>query len=94
MNVTQTLKIVLERTEIIVGKGENAGYQHFLPFSQCFYKLPFSRLGTGIFPCPKMFSIHPKESLISNSLTDRSSVRHDMNEMMLKTFVRRIRISL
>ena len=27
---------VFERVENIVGKGENAGYQHFLLFPQCF----------------------------------------------------------
>ena len=27
---------VLDRVENIVGKGENAGYQHFLLFPQCF----------------------------------------------------------
>ena len=27
-----------EREENIVGKGENAGYQHFLLFPQCFQK--------------------------------------------------------
>ena len=32
VNVTQNLKIVLEREENIFGKGENAGYQHFLIF--------------------------------------------------------------
>ena len=35
-NVTQTLKFVLGRVENIVGKGENAGHQHFLLFVQCF----------------------------------------------------------
>ena len=29
--------------ENIVGKGENAGYQHFLLFPQCFQKSYFSR---------------------------------------------------
>ena len=29
---------VLDRVENIVGKGENAGYQHFLLFSQCFQR--------------------------------------------------------
>ena len=29
------------RVENIAGKGENAGYQHFLLFPQCFQKLPF-----------------------------------------------------
>ena len=32
------------RVEKIVGKGENAGYQHFLLFPQCFLKVTF--LGT------------------------------------------------
>ena len=37
--VTQKLKVVLGRVENIVGKGENAVYQHFLLFPQCFLKL-------------------------------------------------------
>ena len=36
---TQKLKFVHGRVENIVGKGENAGYQHFLLFPQCFQKL-------------------------------------------------------
>ena len=36
------LKSVLERVENIVGKGENAGYQHFLLFPQCFQDATFS----------------------------------------------------
>ena len=35
-NVTEKLKFVLGRVENIVGKGENAGYQHLLPFSTMF----------------------------------------------------------
>ena len=27
---------IFDRVENIVGKGENAGYQHFLLFPQCF----------------------------------------------------------
>ena len=34
----------LDRIENIVGKGENAGYQHFLLFSQCFQKGLFLRV--------------------------------------------------
>ena len=34
----QKLKIAFGRVENIVGKGENAGYQHFLLFPQCFQK--------------------------------------------------------
>ena len=34
-----TIRIsVFDRVENIVGKGENAGYQHFLLFLQCFQK--------------------------------------------------------
>ena len=37
--VTEKIEIFsLERVENIVGKGENAGYQHFLLFLQCFQK--------------------------------------------------------
>ena len=43
VNVTKNLQIVFERLENIVGKGENAGYQHFLLFPQCFQTASFSR---------------------------------------------------
>ena len=36
---TQNIKVVFHRIENIVGKEENAGYQHFLPFPQCFAKV-------------------------------------------------------
>ena len=36
ITVTQKLKFVLGRVENIVGKGENAGYQHFLLFHNVF----------------------------------------------------------
>ena len=41
MNVIQTFKFPLGRVENIVGKGENAGHQHFLLFPQCFQKTFF-----------------------------------------------------
>ena len=40
--VTHKLKFVLGRVENIVEKGENAGYQHFSPFSKMFSKAVFS----------------------------------------------------
>ena len=40
INRTEKLKFVLGRVEIIVAKGENAGYQHFLLFPQCFLPFP------------------------------------------------------
>ena len=44
INVTTEMKLVLKKVENIVGKGENAGYQHFLLFPQCFQRASFSRL--------------------------------------------------
>ena len=41
INVAKKLKFVLQRLENIVGKGENAGNQHFLLFPQCFSSLLF-----------------------------------------------------
>ena len=35
------VQFFLHRVENIVGKGENAGYQHFLPFPQGFQKTFF-----------------------------------------------------
>ena len=36
--VSQNMKFVFHRVENIVGKGGNAGYQHFLPFPQVFLR--------------------------------------------------------
>ena len=39
------IKIIIsiyDRIENIVGKGQNAGFQHFLLFPQCFQKFSFS----------------------------------------------------
>ena len=38
INVTEKLEFVLGRVENIGEKAENAGYQHFLLFPQCFLK--------------------------------------------------------
>ena len=42
IKVNEKLELVLLRVENIAGKGENAGYQHFLLFPQCFLKATFS----------------------------------------------------
>ena len=39
--MTEKLKFFLGRIENIVGKGENAGYQHFLLFPECFQNTSF-----------------------------------------------------
>ena len=38
INIPQNLKFVFGRVENFVGKGENAGNQHFLLFQQCFQR--------------------------------------------------------
>ena len=43
LNVAKMTISLFDRAENSVGKGENAGYQHFLLFPQCFPKLSSSR---------------------------------------------------
>ena len=43
INAIKKLKFVLGRVKNNVGKGENAGFQHFLLFRHCFQKDSFSR---------------------------------------------------
>ena len=42
---------VCDRVENIVGKGENAGYQHFLLFPQCFKNAFFPGASKGVIEC-------------------------------------------
>ena len=46
LNIAKMTVFLYDRVENIVGKGENAGYQHFLLFSQCFPKP--SSLNVGV----------------------------------------------
>ena len=41
-DLTKNMKSVFQRLKNILGKRENAGYQHFLPFPQCFQRPSFS----------------------------------------------------
>ena len=41
IDLAQMMISVFNRIENIVGEGENAGYQHFLLFPQCFRKVFF-----------------------------------------------------
>ena len=41
VNSTEKLKFVFGSVENVVGKGENASFQHFLLFPQCFQKASF-----------------------------------------------------
>ena len=45
IKVTDKLKFVLGRLKNIVGKGENADFQHFLLFPQFFQKVSFFKVG-------------------------------------------------
>ena len=45
ITVIEKLWFVLGRIENIVGKGENAGYQHFILFPQCFQKVSYKSAG-------------------------------------------------
>ena len=42
IKVLKMMTIVFDRVENIVGRGENAGFQHFLLFPQCFQKAFYS----------------------------------------------------
>ena len=44
ISLNKKSKLVLGRVENIVGKAENASYQHFLLFQQCFQKSSLSEL--------------------------------------------------
>ena len=46
-NDAKMMKSVIERVENTLGKGENAAYQHFLLFSEYFFKAFFFRLVEG-----------------------------------------------
>ena len=37
INTTEKMKFVYGRVQHVVGKGENAGYQYFLLYPQCFH---------------------------------------------------------
>ena len=41
-DITEMVQFFPDQVENIVGKGENAGYQHFLLFPRCFQKAFFS----------------------------------------------------
>ena len=40
-SLAQMVQFFIDRVENIMGKGEHAGYQHFLLFPQCFQKVSF-----------------------------------------------------
>ena len=53
LNFAKMISSACDRVEHIVGKGENAGHQHFLLFQQCFSKV-FSTMIVEILDCMVM----------------------------------------
>ena len=62
LNVTQNVKVVFHRIENVVGKEENAGYQHFPLFPQCFQKA-FSSSASKVIIVWYCFKRGPKSEL-------------------------------
>ena len=62
-NVAQTALPFFDRVENIVGKGENAGYQHFPLFPQCLQKAaftgPFKSLHISVKPYEWLVNVDP-----------------------------------
>ena len=48
LEMAQTIGFVCKKIEHIMRKGENAGYQHFLFYSQCFQRPPPLGLSTTL----------------------------------------------
>ena len=48
LNIAKMMISPFDRVENTVGKGENAGYQHFLPFPRCFPKPSLGSLKVGL----------------------------------------------
>ena len=44
INMNENRNFFFQKAKNIVGKGENAGYQHFLLFPKCFQKISFTGL--------------------------------------------------
>ena len=85
INLAEKLKLVLEWMENSVGKGENAGYQHFLLFPQCFQKPSLSgSLKVGIecerlnpFPSKPWFLRVCSTSLFENTVGKGEIARNE-----------------
>ena len=86
-NVTQSTTFVFLRAENIVGKGENAGYRHFLLFSQCF-KGSFFLWGEKMALCIKRLAFSKQRILycskFKESADDKSESSTNGTELLNK----------
>ena len=76
LNVAQMMIYATDRLENFVGKGENAGYQHFLLFLQCFQKPHSSRLCVTGYNTPAILLSLPCFKYILNRCTRHVRVTH------------------
>ena len=90
MNVNEKLKFVLGRVENIVGKGENAGFQHFLLFQQYLYYTIFKyytinpSISQSLFYFPvAMFK--PLAIMHNSTLTSKSRLLTPLKKALEKT---------
>ena len=76
INVTEKLKFILARVENFVGKRDNAGFQHFLHFPQCFQKAFY----TGSFKVgvvwKKDLNTNKLLKVLANQICDMNSTRY------------------
>ena len=76
INVTEKLKFVLGRAENIVRKGENAGFQHFVLFPQCFQKASFTgSLKVGIV-CQRVMLWHRFTFFFATDINQTTSINN------------------
>ena len=79
--MSEKLEFVVGRVKNIMGKGENAGHQHFLLFPQCFQKASFfkdikSHVGNRENTCYLFFSVYYLfEQVVEFGTVQKSMVR-------------------
>ena len=74
-----------DRVENIVGKRENAGYQHFLLFPQCFQKPSFTgRLKSGL--CGKELTPYKASDICERYSTHKTSYSLNISNVITDFF--------
>ena len=59
--MAKMVQVFFNRAENILGKGENAGYQHFLLVQQCFLKVSFPGSIEVVIPNAKYWVLEMKD---------------------------------
>ena len=79
-------KFILDKVENIVGKGENAHYEHFLLFPQCFQKPPFFRIIENLDCVVKRYPFPKRQILDSSKLRELADDNFKFDEKCIKFF--------